>query len=98
MKQITDITCKRIISEPGDMTRYAYIVFQDYSDFSIMPYKSTLSYPQKICYYDVVDITDIDKATEYTKKYCPHVNPWTLLEVVRTITELFKQNTKRNTS
>ena len=36
MKEITNITCKRIVSEPGDCTRYDFIILKDYDDNVIL--------------------------------------------------------------
>lgn len=56
MRTINNIVCKRIISEPGDMTRYDYILINDYDEYMIMPYKSGFRFPQRINYYNINNI------------------------------------------
>ncbi len=88
MKELSKIVCTRVISEPGDMTRYDYIILQNYDDFTIMPYLSTFTFPQRLNYYDIDHINTLEDAVNYCNDKLKGVNPNTLLEVVRTIKEI----------
>jgi hypothetical protein len=81
------ITCHRIISEPGDMTRYDYIFIKTSPHhYHFMPYKNTFNYPQIINYWEIEDAeekTDDPIVQALAKKY--KSNPSTVLECIRTI-------------
>ena len=85
--ETSNIICKRIIAEPGDMTRYDFIIHQDYDDFVIMPYKSPFAFPQRLNWYDIQDIKDLSDAVNRvnTDNRLELVNPHTLLTVVNVI-------------
>jgi hypothetical protein len=99
MKEIWTHPVKRVISEPGDHTKYDYLVYQsprDDNDFSFAPCESTFAFPQKLDYWSAMNILEskdpMDAAiktinNDYKLKY---VNPHTLLECCRTIKE-FKE-------
>ncbi len=57
MIQITEETIKvwHIISEPGDATRYDFMVKQDYDDFIIFSAGSTFKFPQRINRWELDD-------------------------------------------
>lgn len=74
-----------IISEPGDGTRYDYFMFPYYDEYCVMPCKSTFRFPQKLNYWNVIDI-DEDEIIEMSKEET--CNPYTLKECIRTIKEL----------
>lgn len=93
-KQITDFTVKHIISEPGDCTRYDYLILEDYDDYVIMPCGSTFIFPQRLNYYDIIDINTVEECQDLIEN-CHYgvlqfVNPHTLLECINTIKELHK--------
>lgn len=90
MKDINDFTCKRIISEPGDSTRYDYIMAKYYDEYIIMPYKSTFTFPVRIMYFDIIDINTLEDVVEFMEdnKQYKDVNPHTMMEVILTIKEL----------
>ena len=90
MKEIINRTCKEIISEPGDATRYHYIVAQDYDDFYFMPYGSFIKYPQNLNYFDIKDLTDEKYINEMAEE--KNCNPWTLKECIRTVIEFKKED------
>lgn len=96
MKETKRITGFRIISEPGDTTRYDYIVHRNEDDFCITPYESTFTFPQKLNYFDIKDITNVNEAERYITEDIKllYVNPYTLLEVVRTIKDMFEHHEK----
>lgn len=92
MKDKIPTTCTRIISEPGDGTRYDYIMIRNHDVYSIMPYKSTFPFPTKLNYYNVKDIETIEDALEYLKKMKNNsINPHTLLEVIRSVKEDYEK-------
>jgi hypothetical protein len=78
-----------VISEPGDGTHYNYIILKDHDDYFIMPAYKTFRYPQQLNYYDIEYISEVDLLKLAEKENC---NPYTLMEVIRTIKLL--QNNK----
>lgn len=91
MKTISDVTAKHIISEPGDATRYDYIVAVAGPDeFVFAGYNNTFAYPTRINYWDVRTVTDVhdEVVTRLAEKY--QCNPWTVMECIRTVKELYR--------
>ena len=80
----------RIISEPGDCTRYDYLVCIDEPYAYTMGINSTFPFPNKVRIDVAKDVTTIDSANNYLQTMDPdeRVNPWTILEVCKTITEI----------
>lgn len=96
MRELTAIVVHHIVSEPGDLTRYDYAMYQDHSTFSIMPIKNTFPYPQQLDYWDVKHINSIEDAVKFIQldksSFLPlKVNPHTLLEVVNAIKEVYHE-------
>jgi hypothetical protein len=97
MKEIREFSVDRVISEPGDMTRYDYLITQNGDDFLIAPYKNTFHFPQRLNYWNVVNIDDVTGCVKYinaniaTSPELVGVNPNTLLEVIDTIKLLYNQ-------
>lgn len=93
-RDIFNIAVNRIISEPGDMTRYDYIIVNlGNGEFSIAPYGSTFKFPQRLSYYDIQDIESVNDCIEYIKNDIDNfvgVNPYTLFECVSCIKELME--------
>lgn len=93
MKQIQNLVVNRVISEPGDMTRYDYVIFQLDDIYKIISYKSSFPFPQELNYFDIQHINNVNDCVEYIANrtgdvILQKVNPHTLLEVVNTIKEL----------
>lgn len=85
MKKIQEIKVLHIVSEPGDATRYDYIVARNGPDeFVFMPFGSTFSYPQRVNYYDVKNANG-DYTTLAERSRC---NVYTYAECARTVLEL----------
>ena len=81
-----DLRVFHVVSEPGDMTRYDYIVAALGPDeFVFMPYENTFPYPQRLYYWEVKGIAD-DVLIEKAKSF--GVNPWTLKECIRIIKKI----------
>lgn len=80
MKQITDLTLKHIISEPGDATRYDYLMVPGMEVYRFFPYGSTFRYPTEIGVWMGED--DINWLAE--KYSC---NPCTVAECIRSMKE-----------
>ena len=79
-----------VISEPGDRTRYDYFVYRDgFDDFCFMPCKSTFRFPQRLNYYDVVNVQESQIEHVFSRENC---NPYTLAECIRTMKELHDAN------
>jgi len=90
-RDIFNIAVNRIISEPGDMTRYDYIIVNlGNGEFSIAPYSSTFRFPQRINYYDIENIKSVDDCVDYLygKECTDNINPNTLFECVNCIKEI----------
>jgi len=79
-----------IISEPGDNTRYDYFVTNFGDTYMFLPYESTFKFPQKLNYWEVKDIESMEDLDDYKELLKEHVgvNPWTLMECIRTLKEL----------
>lgn len=90
MKIIKNITAKHITSEPGDCTRYDYMVYRNGDIYSIAPVDSNFSYPDILYFYDICDIETVQECQAYIENNMKmqFINPHTLLEVIRTIKEL----------
>jgi len=91
MKQITEFKgALRIVSEPGDMTRYDYIIIKDFDDYIFAPYKSTFSFPQRLNYYSIEHVYTLEDCIQFIKdrSELKHVNPNTLFECIKTIKEI----------
>jgi hypothetical protein len=93
MKEIREATVYHITSEPGDMTRYDYLVYRDGpDDFTFAPCRNIFRYPQRLNYWVVRNMSN-DEVTEKTKEMASELgcNPYTLLECIRTVKELWTQ-------
>jgi hypothetical protein len=84
-----------VVSEPGDGSRYHYLVVKQGDTFMFLPLRNTFKYPQKIGYWGVVDIdVDMDNSKlEMSKKITEIArfwdsNPWTVRECIATMKEL----------
>ena len=76
-----------IISEPGDLTRYDYIMTHDGPDeFIFAPMGNTFHYPQRLNYWDVKDVSSVEECIPIAEK--EHCNPHTVLECIHAIKEL----------
>ena len=86
----------RVIWEPGDCTRYEFLVIRDYDDFLICPYKSTFKFPNKLNMYDIKNTVEkfpeishhIQEMAEELYK-SEDVNPHTTVQVARAIYKLY---------
>lgn len=89
MRHITKINVFHIISEPGDLTRYDYLVHQDGpDDFTIAPAGGTLKYPQRLNYLDAVKILEENDEDLKFNAAWDGINPYTLKDVCRTVMEI----------
>lgn len=87
MKEITFEEVLHVVSEPGDATRYNYIVYQEVDNFYFCSAHGPMRYPHFINYYDVKNAstdTIIDLAEDQ------QVNPYTYAECARTAIELIE--------
>lgn len=86
-KEITELNIDiyHVLSEPGDATRYNYIVFEDYDNYSFMPCKNSFRYPQRLNYWDIKDLDEGEEIKVAEETMC---NLFTLRECIRTIKEL----------
>jgi len=78
-----------ILSEPGDMTRYSYIVLQSGNDYKFMPDESRFRFPQRLNYFKHKDLIHSDNflslLSEADMNLC---NPHTLKECIKTMIEI----------
>ena len=98
MKNITDEIIKRVVSEPGDFTRYDYLVYQlplDNTEFRIAPCNSSFPYPQRLDIFEAEVILNQEDPLEAAiafirnKPALANVNPHTLVECCKTIKDLY---------
>lgn len=77
---------KRVISEPGDGTRYDYIVVRNHKYFMFSPYENTFRYPQRI---DIWSIRNAKSEDDLVMKIAKEesCNPWTVKECIRWMKE-----------
>lgn len=74
-----------IISEPGDGTRYDYLVYRDGpAEFCFMPARSTFRFPQRLNYWKDKDYDVNLLAVEH------NCNPHTIIECIRVMKELHR--------
>lgn len=89
MRHITRINVFHIISEPGDKTRYDYMINQESpDDFTIAPVKSTFPFPQRLNYYVAKKMLGYNEEALLKEAEDMGVNSHTLEEVCRTIVEI----------
>lgn len=96
-KKASSFPCVHIVSEPGDFTRYDYLVFKVGDCFYFNKYLSTFAFPEYLYTYQIDGILTVDKCQELIDKspYLEKVNPWTLLECIdtmRTLDTLIKKS------
>lgn len=89
MKEVNKTIAFAIESEPGDLTHYSYFIIpKGFDEFAVVPNKSTFNYPQRINLHEAKAVAQggIETAISCTP---PNINPHTLLEVCRSVVELF---------
>ena len=92
MKTINEITACifQVVSEPGDSTRYEYLVYRDGPDeFTFAPTGNQFNYPQRLNKWLVdlpTDETGEDTLMEIANRF--NCNPHTVLECLRTVKQL----------
>lgn len=97
-----------IVNEPGDITRYEYMVYRDGPDeFCFMPMVNTFRFPQRLNYFDVKDMRPLkDYSMEEVKNINinetpimkladkENCNTHTLMECIRTVKLLHERTMK----
>ncbi len=89
-----------IVSKPGDATIYEYMVYRDGPDeFCFMPMRSTFRFPQRLDYFEVVEMPTSREQMMKSKELFEmanelNCNPNTLMECIRTIKILHKKALK----
>lgn len=84
MKRVEKLTTWRIVSEPGDGTRYEYIVTRNYNGYIFASFNGLIKYPDRIESWMLSD-KDEDIMRLANEFKC---NPWTLKECFRTVSEI----------
>lgn len=88
MKTMERADAIRVISEPGDATRYDYVVLRPSPDeFIFSPFGNTFNYPDRLNYFDIERIDTVDECMNIAYKF--RCNPHTVLECIRTAKELW---------
>ena len=89
MKEIKEFTCLHIISEPGDATRYDYIIIKNGDNYLFVPYDNEFRYPSQINKFSAINADEegIRNIADYYK-----CNYYTVKECIRTIIELENQS------
>jgi len=105
MKKVTKITMDglQVDSEPGDCTRYEYLLILNTkrASFQILPARnSVLTLPLEICVQDaftlwkeIKDMTGVKEQARYIQKIIKDLrgcNPFTYAEIIRTIGESYE--------
>lgn len=78
-KQGKDVIIFHVISEPGDMTRYDFVVMKWTHEYVFMPLGSTFRFPQKLNVFRkyteslIYDIADRNRCNPCTVKECIRV-------------------------
>jgi hypothetical protein len=81
--------CLHVISEPGDGTKYDFLVYRDGPDnFFITAAGGTLEYPQRLNIHDARVITEADEDELHVQARGEGIDPFTLLEVCRTVIDI----------
>lgn len=86
----TDEGTYKVFSQPGDATRYDYIVYRDGDDFRFMGRESDFRFPPVINWWRIKDIDtsnvrEVGEVVELANGIC---NPFTYMECVRTMKEI----------
>lgn len=87
-RKISNEKIVRVVSEPGDATRYDYYVMKDGPDnYIFAPCRSTFRFPQRINYYEGVNARNDDAALDEIadREFC---NPWTVRECIEAMIEM----------
>jgi len=90
IKKVTDEFYK-VTSEPGDATRYEYLVYRESKDdFTFAPTGSTFLFPQRMNIKDVAEgkaAANSAAVKSIAKRY--HCNSCTVLECYKAIKEIY---------
>ena len=96
IKKAETITITRIVSEPGDTTKYDYGYLKDGYKFHFISIGNYFNYPQILDYFAIkdinADIREIKKIPDKVKKIAIqfNCNICTVLECIRTVQEVMK--------
>lgn len=95
MRHMMPSSCIHVISEPGDATRYDYIIHMDGPyQCTFAPARSTFPYPRRMDKAEAVELADIN--SEYNKVYSEknRCNRHTTMECARAVMEIFQMKPK----
>lgn len=100
MKKYSTFVATRVVSEPGDYTRYDYVVICDNLNdniFKFVPLRNSFSYPKELDYFEIHKIETLEDVVRFIDKktigdYIKTINPHTILECIRTTKELYNLN------
>lgn len=97
MIRIQPINAVAVTSEPSDHTRYDYILIKNDNEYICVNRYSTFVFPLRVLTYVAETIITLEDAITncgITDEYAT-INPYTLLEVCRTI-NILENDTKRS--
>ena len=89
----------RVRSEPGDATRYDYLIYRDGpNEYTFAPTRSTFNFPQRMHIFAAANILESEQpvyseaAQMITKEF--NANPFTVTECARAIVEISNSGEK----
>lgn len=87
MKQIEQVAedIYRVISEPGDVTRYEYLAYDDAGTFHFCGTRSMMHYPRTLDYWEVKS-ADKEKLLKIAE--AQDCNVYTIAECARTVIQI----------
>lgn len=89
MRIIKEIKGYHVVSEPGDCTRYDFLVHLKGDTVIVSAYNSPFKFPQELHVFDIANITTIEIASQCCESFDKDLNPHTLLEVCKSIREIY---------
>ena len=89
MRNIKEIKGYHVVSEPGDCTRYDFLVHLKGDTVIVSPYNSTFKFPENLDIFDIENITTLELAIQYCGNFGRDLNPHTLLEVCNSVRAIY---------
>jgi len=84
-RRITKVIVNKIISEPGDMTRYEYLAIPVSTNYTAFISYNNFKYPAEISHIEIANINNFTDVIKYTMTNYKDINPNTMLECINYI-------------